>query len=224
MLLRAQLFIYLICQSFHFNLLFTLVPVWFPAACGSVQADINGSQDVCRSYLSKPMSPCLQQPHPPLRQPGCLQALSVAGITVLHLAFFCSPGRSLHRNLQSPEPGLFWMWMFTFSWMCRTSFILAGGVRRWTVLQLDLVKGSVLRAILGPRGSARLLCTGEGTKGRIGDRLYFLQIVRRMTIPKQTVFPPCLGSGWGGLFKLIFEENNKLWTPSSQSWQRLVVS
>lgn len=122
--------------------------------------------------------------------------LSVAGITVLHLAFFCSPGRSLHRNLQSPEPGLFFgSDMDVYILMDVQNFILAGGVRRWTVLQLDLVKGSVLRAILGPRGSARLLCTGEGTKGRIGDRLYFLQIVRRMTIPKQTVFPPCLGSG-----------------------------
>lgn len=80
-----------------------------------------------------------------------LRALSVAGMTV-RLAFFCSPGRSLHRNLHSPEPGLlFGSAVDVYLPMDVQKFFLTVGVRSWlTVQQLDLAKGSVPRAILRP--------------------------------------------------------------------------
>lgn len=104
---------YLLFHSFY--LLFTIEPVWFPTAYGSVQADISGFQCVCQSPLSEPI-PTLSSvatPHPQLlpcasSPPSLMPAGTVlARTTVLHLAVFCSPDRSLQRNLQSPEPASF---------------------------------------------------------------------------------------------------------------------
>lgn len=57
---------YLLFHSFY--LLFTIEPVWFPTACGSVQADISGFQCVCQSPLSEPM-PTLSSVATPYSQP-----------------------------------------------------------------------------------------------------------------------------------------------------------
>lgn len=72
-------------------------------------------------------------------------------MTIPRVAFFCSPGRSLHRNLHSPEPGLVLGSDVDAYVPMDENFILIVGVRTWlTVWQLGLVKGSVLRGILRP--------------------------------------------------------------------------
>lgn len=146
MLLGAQLFISssILSIQLAFHLSTSLV-----SCCMWVRTDWHQWHSTClpESSFWAYVYPVFSSPTPP-RRPLCLQALSLAGMTVLHLVFFCSPGRSLHRNLQSPELGLFFGSKVDiyFPMDVRTSFSQEGQEGGSLACSLTLLRAVVLGA------------------------------------------------------------------------------
>lgn len=107
--------VYPLFCSFHFNSLFTLVPVWFLASCGSMQADVKGIHLVFQNHLPSRLPFSHSPPE------------SGAETVVLFCTFSFSSCRSPHRNLQSPEPGFPFLEPFIFPLWVKIGCLLSHG-------------------------------------------------------------------------------------------------